>query len=184
MQTPGRVFDHDGCVTGSLHQGSQMLSAKSKGLQCVPVAICSLLRSTQVPPDDWKAYDIDCILQAADNLYACIGKLGTLVPSDTPNYIVLNGVNYKLNELKSHIGSFSHANEESKFITFDMLGSVLPSYRHMLCIGDNTVSVMHMDGGRYFICDSHSRSIEGYPVPNGTAVLLSFNPFEIVYNYV
>ena len=42
MQTPGRVFDNDGCVTGSLHQGSQMFSAKNSGLQCVPVAICIL----------------------------------------------------------------------------------------------------------------------------------------------
>ena len=143
------------------------------------------IKSTQVPPDDWKAYDLDCILQTGDNLYACMGKLGTLLPSDIPNYIALNGINYKLNDLKSHIGSFSHTNEEFNLKTFDMLGSVLLSYRHMLlCIGDNTVSVMHMDGGGYFICDSHSRSIEGYPVPNGTAVLLSFNSFKILCNYV
>ena len=100
-----------------------MFSAKKRGLQCVPVAICSLLKSTQVPPDDWKAYNIDCILQAGDNLYACIGKLGTLLPSDVPNYIALNGINYKLNELESHIGSFCHANEEFNLKTFDMLGS-------------------------------------------------------------
>ena len=54
----------------------------------------------------------------------------------------------------------------------------------LLCIGDSTVAILHMDDGKYYIFDSHSRNIEGYPTPNGRAVLLSFNFLKELYNYL
>ena len=54
----------------------------------------------------------------------------------------------------------------------------------LLCIGDSTVTIMHMDDGKYYIFDSHSRNIEGYPTPTGTAVLLSSNFLKELCNYL
>ena len=54
----------------------------------------------------------------------------------------------------------------------------------LLCIGDSTVGIMHRDDGKYYIFDSHSRNIEGYPTPNGRALLLSFNSLKELCNYL
>ena len=53
-----------------------------------------------------------------------------------------------------------------------------------LCIGDSTVSIVHIDDGKHYTFDSHSRNIKGYPTPNGTAVLLTFNFLKELCNYV
>ena len=183
--TSERLFDHDGCIVGSLHQGSQTFSVGSRGLQCVPIAMCSLLKSTEIQPKDWKTSVIDSILQAGDFVYTSTGKSGTLLPSDVPGYICLHGINNKITELKSHIGSFTHGYEQFYSKTFDSLSNLFSCYTHMLlCIGDSTVSIMHMDDGKYHIFDSHSRNIEGYPTPKGRAVLPSFNFLKELCNYV
>ena len=85
--TSERFFDHDGCVVGSLHQGSQNFSVGGRGLQCVPMAICNLLESTEIQPKDWKTSVIDSILQAGVFIYTSIGKSGTLLPTDAPRFI-------------------------------------------------------------------------------------------------
>ena len=183
--TSERFFDHDGCVVGSLHQGSQNFHVGNRGLQCVPMAICSLLKSTEIQPKDWKTSVINSILQAGDFMYTSIGKSGTLLPSDVPRYICLHSINHKITELKSHIGSFTHSFEEFNIKTFDSLSNLFSCYTHMLlCIGDITVGIMHMDDGKYYIFDSHSRNIEGYPTPNSRAVLLSFNFLKELCNYL
>ena len=92
--TSERFFDHDRCVVGSLHQGSQNFSVGSRGLQCVPKAICSLLKSTEIQPKDWKTSVIDSILQAGDFIHTSIGKSGTLLPTGVPRYICLHSINH------------------------------------------------------------------------------------------
>ena len=104
IQDDFRVFLYGGCLVGSLHQGSQNFSAGSRGLQCVPMAICSLLKSTEIHPKDWKISAIDSILHAGDFIYTSIGKSDTLLPSNGPRYIHLHNINNKISELKSHIG--------------------------------------------------------------------------------
>ena len=181
--TSERFFDHDGCVVGSLHQGSQNFSVGSRGLQCVPMAICSLLKSTEIQPKYWRTSVIDSILQAGNFIYTSIGKSGTLLPTDVPRYIHLHSINN--NWIKISHRSFTHGCEEFNIKTFDSLSNLFTYYTHMLlCIGDSTVAIMHMDHGKYYIFDSHSRYIEGYPTPNGRAVLLSFNFLKELYNYL
>ena len=126
--TSERFFDHDGCVVGSLHKGSQNFSVGSRGLQCVPMAMCSLLKSTEIQPKDWKTFLIDSILQVGDFIYISIGKSGTLLPADVPRYIHLHSINNKITELKSHIGSFTHGCEEFNIKTFDSLSNLFSCY--------------------------------------------------------
>ena len=126
--TSERLFDHDVCVIGSVHQGSQTFSEGSRGLQCVPIAMCSLLKSTEIQPKNWKTSVIDCILQAGDFIYTSIGKSGTLLPSDVPRYIRKN----KTTELKSNIGSFTHGQEQFNIKTFDSLSNLISCHTHVL----------------------------------------------------
>ena len=141
-----RLFDHDGCVIVSVHQGSQTFSVGSRGQQCVPIAMYSLLKSTEIQPKNWKTSVIDSILQAGDFIYTSIGKSGTFLPSDVPRYICLHGINNQISELKSDIGSFTHGQEQFNIKTFESLSNLFSCYTHMLlCIGDSTVSIMHMD---------------------------------------
>ena len=41
-----------------------------------------------------------------------------------------------------------------------------------------------MADNNYYIYDSHSRNIAGYPVPNGTAVLLTFNSLQRLNKFI
>ena len=69
MERVPRVFLHDGCVVGLVHQGSQIFTGAGSGLQCVANAICSLLKSTQKSPDTWITSDMDDILQLGHTSY-------------------------------------------------------------------------------------------------------------------
>ena len=88
--TVNRTFLHEGCVVGSVHQGSHIFNWLGRGLQCGPNALCSLLKSTQKLPNTWTTSDIDEVLHRGNMLYTQIGKLGKLLlPSDIPKYILL-----------------------------------------------------------------------------------------------
>ena len=51
------------------------------------------------------------------------------------------------------MGSFIHGCEEFSIKTFDSLSNLFSCYTHVvLCIGDNTVAIMHVDDGKYYIC--------------------------------
>ena len=94
--------------------------------------MCSLLKSTEIQPKDWKTSEIDSILQAGDFVYTSIGKSGTLLPGDVPRYIHLHGINNKITELKSHTGSFTHGHEQFNIKTFDSLSNLFSCYTHVI----------------------------------------------------
>ena len=77
-------------------------------------------------------------------LYTQIGKIGKLLlPSDIPKYITVDGVNYKVHEKLSHIGSFTVVNEEFDMESIDMMNDILTEFSHfLLCIGESTISVI------------------------------------------
>ena len=88
-----RTFLHDGCVVESVHQGSHIFNGPGRGLQCVPNALYSLLKSTQKFPNTWTTSVIDEALHRGNMLCTDwkIGKL--LLPSNIPKYITVDGVN-------------------------------------------------------------------------------------------
>ena len=101
--TVNRTFLHDGYFEGSVHQESHIFNATGRGFQCVPNALCSLLKSTQKFPNTWTTSDFDEVLYRGNMLYKQIGKIGKLLlPSDIPKCITVDGVNYKVHERLSH----------------------------------------------------------------------------------
>ena len=180
-----RVFLHDGCVIGSLHQGSHIFTGPGRGLQCVANTLCSLINSTQQPPDTWTTSDIDNILHTEDVLYTQIGKLARLLPSDIPPYICVHSVNYKISEKQSYIGSFTQVKEEFHIKTLESLEDILKQQTHFLtCIGDSAISIIHMPNSKYYIGDLHSRNISGFPVPDGTTVILTYHSLQVMNHYM
>ena len=113
-------------------------------------------------------------------LYTQIGKIGKLLlPSDIPKYITVDAVNYEVHERLSHIGSFTVVNEEFAMKSIDMMNDILTEFSHfLLCIGDTPISVIHTEVNTYYIYDSHSRDIAGFPVSDGTAILLTFGSLK------
>ena len=164
VHTVNRTFLHNECVVGSVHQGSQ-----SRGLQCVPNALCDLLKSTQKFPNTWTTSDIDEESHRGNMLYTQIGKIGKLLlPSDMPKQITVDEVIYKVHERQSHIGSFTVVNEEFDMKSIDMMNYILTEFSHFLsCIGDSAISVIHTEVNTYYVYDSHSRDIDGFPVSDG-----------------
>ena len=131
--TVNRTFLHEGCVVGSVHQGSHIFNGPSRGFQCVPNALCSLLKSTQKLPNTWTTSDIDEVLHRGNMLYTQIGKIGKLsLPSDIPKYITVDAVNYEVHERLSHIGSFTGVNEEFAMKSIDMMNDILTEFPQFL----------------------------------------------------
>ena len=93
MERVPRVLLHDGCVVGSVHQGSQIFIWAGSGLQCVANAICSLLKSTQKSPHTWITSDIIDILQLGHVLYTQIGKAGQTITTKCCSTIHVCGWN-------------------------------------------------------------------------------------------
>ena len=171
---------------GSVHQGSHIFNGPGRGLQCVPNALCSLLKSTQKLCNTWTTSDIDEVLHRGNMLYTQIGKIGKLLlPSDIPKYITVDAVNYEVHERLSHIGSFTVVNEEFAMKSIDMMNDILTEFSHfLLCIGDSAISVIHTEVSTYYIYHSHSRDIAGFPVSDGTAIFLTFDSLKGMNNYI
>ena len=133
---------------------------------------CSILRSTQKTPEMWTTEDIDNILHNGDMLYKHIGKAGRLLPSDLPKCTVIDGVKYHLSEIQSYLGSFTSQREEFRVHTLDVLREAVVAHNmFVLCIGDSAISITQTTDMKYYIFDSHSRNIAGFPTPNGTAAV-------------
>ena len=138
---------HDGCVVGSVHQGSQIFSGPGRGPQCVPSALCSLLKRTQKFPNTWTTSDIDEVLHRGNMLYTQIGKkVNYYYQVICQKYITVDGVKYKVHEGQSHIGSFTVVNEEFDMKSIDMMKGILTEFSHfLLCIRDSAISVIHTE---------------------------------------
>ena len=137
------------------------------------------MKSTQKSPDTWITSDINDILQLGHILYTHIGKVcKLLLPSDIPQYMSVDGMNYKAFEETSHIGSFRCTRHGFNMKTFEMLGDVLIVHKYFLmCIGSSAISVIHLNE-TYYICDPYGRNMTGFPDHYRTAVLLTFKSLK------
>ena len=117
-------------------------------------------------------------------LYQYIGKLGRLLPSDIPQYITVDEMNYGLVELKSYIGSFTSAQKDFNITTIDMLRDVFNEFGDfLLCIGESASAILR-HGRTYYMYDPHSRNSDGFPDANGASILLTFNSFNKLSKYL
>ena len=137
-------------------------------------------------PNTWTTSDIDEVLHRGNVLHTQIGKIvKLLLPSDIPKYITVDGVNFKVHERLSHIGSFTVVNEKFDMKSIDMMNDILTDSLHfLLCIGDSAVSVIHAEVNTYDLYGSHSRDNAGFPVSDGTAILLTFDSLKVMNNYI
>ena len=175
---------HDGCTSSSIHQVSQVFDGPGRGLQCVANAVCAILHGLKIFPASWISSDIDEILHKGHILYQYIGKLGRLLPSDIPGYISVDEMNYGLVEVQSYISSFMSGQKDFNIMTIDMLRDVFNEFGNfLLCIGYASAILRH--GCTYYMYDPHSsRNSHGFPDANGASILLTFNSFNKLSNYL
>ena len=148
-------------------------------------ATCASIKSVKQCPSIWGTGELNEVLQTGNTLCETIGKQGFLLPSDIPMYLNIHGTNYNTVERKSHIGSFLGAQEEFRLVTINMLNHIFMKYKHfLLCVQDSTVAVIHACSDFYYLFDPHSRSSAGFPVSNGSTVLLSFMLLTNLQTYV
>ena len=66
-----------------------------------------------------------------------------------------------------------------------MMNDILTESSHfLLCIGDSPICVIHTEVNTYYVYDSHSRNIAGFPVSDGTVILLKLDSFKGMNNYI
>ena len=175
---------HDGCTSGSIHQASQVFDGPGRGLQCVVSAVCAILHGLKIFPASWKSSDIDEILHKGYILYQYIGKLGRLLPSDIPGYISVDEMNYGLVEVQSYIGSFTSGQKDFNIMTIDTLRDVFNEFGDFLLYIGESASAILRHGCTSYMYDPHSRNSHGFPDANGASILLTFNSFNKLSNYL
>ena len=142
------------------------------------------LYGLKIFPASWKSSDIDEILHKGYILYQYIGKLGRLLPSDIPGYISVDEMNYGLVEVQSYIGSLTSGQKDFNIMTIDMLRDVFNEFGNfLLCIGESASAILR-HGCIYYMYDPHSRNSHGFPYANGASILLTFNSFSKLSNYL
>ena len=177
-------FQHDSCLQATFDQASGLFGQNS-GLQCLTNPTCALIESVKQCSSVSGTGELNEVLQTGNTLYETIGKQGLLLPSDIPKYLNIHGTNYNIVERMSHIGSFLGAQEEFRLVTINMLNHIFIKYKYfLLCVQDSTAAVVHACNGLYYLFDPHSRNSAGFPVSNGSPVMLSFMVLTNLQTYV
>ena len=93
-------------------------------------------------------------------------------------------MNYGLVEMQSYIGSFTSGQKDFNIMTIDMLRNVFNEFGDfLLCIGESASAILR-HGCTYYMYDPHSRNSHGFPDANGASILLTFNSFNKLSNYL
>lgn len=99
-----------------------------------------------------------------------------LLPSELPNNITCFDVQFNVSSLETYTGTVA-SNQPFDYLL--LLNEALPRalvYNYaILCFGGFGVGLIQSSiNGTVFLFDSHSRDRDGFPLENGTSVLLSF----------
>ena len=180
--------DIEKCVFGSLHQGSETFSERSRGRQCVSNAVVSILYKyvNEREIKEWSSEDIDFILRCGDEVYQCVRQYCThtyLQPKDLPSYFC-----FEKKLLRCSVSSTFSGNLCESFVQigpFLSLESAMASCFYgiteagiFICRGA-AVSILYSDP--YFhVFDPHARDSSGKPNSDGNAVIFTVNTFSCV----
>ena len=168
-------------VQGSFHQGDPKFGYTA-GVQCACNSLFAICWSIVKRVTVWSTYDLDYILENGDSMYKSLNTDKILSLDDLPPNVTVEGYVMQVIKLEN----------ESEWINvtarFDMLERSYKKIRNtgsgiIFFISGYTFALIWSKSG-FFLCDSHSRSKNGYIVPDGTSILLKFKSLCDVQNYI
>ncbi len=195
-------------VHGCCHQGDPVLFGAHAGLQCTAIGLVVLVMSMVTPLAQWGGDELLISMFHGSDLYENIiqnryGGTGIhLMVQDLPERYHLNDSVYDVEYYSDMLSGVllsagskrDEFNNEISMNLHDALTRGSHVSRHMLltvggAFSGTTVAIIlesnqeHSEE-RVFIVDSHARNSDGRPHSNGTAVIMTFNRFEAVVQYL
>ncbi len=186
VKLDGRVI-----AQGSFHQGNRRFGDNS-GKQCVANCLASMMYSKKKNVRNWKCSDMDSILITGNELYGFLQDSTTI----NNNYLLIQELPTELDVFDAHYsmkyhepvsGTFNETARHLEEFNMKSLKAALEQdaqkyYACFISFNGNTFSVIAQDG-MYFVFDSHSRSIHGCMVQDGTSVVMRARSWQEVYRY-
>ena len=155
-------------ITAFHHQGERAVFRNVAGNQCTAIALAFLVLSLLSHVEKWLHVELDHALVQGTYLYQNI--IQTYFSSAQFH------LTYHLDELFGILSQNNNAHNDNYSVNISTAITVARtmSPRLILTIGQTTIAIVTTSHSIY-VLDSHSRNTNGRPVPNGTAVALSFN---------
>ena len=100
------THDVDTVLLVPTHQGSELFSLHSRGLQSMPNSLYALLYHYRKTMTAWTSTDVDIVLYNGDVLYQQMGKKGLLFPSHLPRDVMIFNSTFKVIENYHTLVSF------------------------------------------------------------------------------
>ncbi|CAB4020200.1 ATP-dependent DNA helicase PIF1 [Paramuricea clavata] len=173
-------------VSGGFHQADERFTDESRGKQCAFITLSALLTAQNTPVSEWNSATIDNVLLQGDEMYLnaldncqipreqflLVDHLPKIVsnhfltdkPSNIPFECETKPPYHTINS--ALLNTFINAN-----YAILILEGYMTYYKTLIKHSDSLIK--HSDS--FYLFDSHARDTNGFPDPNGTAVVMKFN---------
>jgi len=185
------MFSITKVVQGSFNQ-SHPKFGETAGIQCACNSLFSICWSKIRQVNRWNKYDLDHVLNNGDGIYKFLlygpgplDKIRFLDVDDLPREIILQHRQIGLTFLELKDGELSFDINNTSLVTLFYSTNVTGD-GFLLIFSDVVLAITYNNDTQnsYFLFDSHSRSQQGLPVPDGTSVLMKFSRLCEIENYL
>ncbi|XP_070571122.1 uncharacterized protein [Ptychodera flava] len=182
-------------IQASIHQGSPVFHASSRGKQCTCNALVYLCVSQD--KHSLTSEDLNCILHNGDSLYReTVSYLqasnkfysGILKFDELPNVMHMKSLQYNVERRKQYFGLLNHFTAvdvpdclQFKYAVPETFNS---SNTLLLMTGGYCMALSKHHSGKYCIFDSHSRNSNGLQHIDGSSILMFFDTQHALINYL
>ena len=168
-------------VQATHHQGDSRYGA-SAGIQCSCMSLMAVCWNMFKSVARWDRYDLDRILQSGDQLFKSLNMFRVLGVDDLPARVSIYDSAVDIVFLENKTGEIT-LNVYLISMT-DILSTCSNHGKGALLIISGYVLGIIWGRNCFYLFDSHSKDGEGNVSQNGTAVLLKFDTFSNLEEYI
>ena len=178
---PGPTFKILKVTQGSFHQGNPKFG-HTAGIQCACNSLYALCWSAIKRVSVWTTSDLDYVLENGDILFKGLNTDMALNVDELPGNVHIEGCSLNVILLENETGVLN-TTDQINFLKISFQMKTNTGTGAIFFINGYTFALIWNKSG-IFLCDSHSRSEEGFITADGTSVLLKFKTLNEVQNYI
>ena len=178
---PGPTFEILKVTQGSFHQGNPKFG-HTAGIQCACNSLYALCWSAIKRVAVWTTSDLDYVLENGDILFKGLNTDMALNVDELPGNVHIEGCSLNVILLENETGVLN-TTDQMNFLKISFQMKTNTGTGAIFFINGYTFALIWNKSG-IFLCDSHSRSKEGFITADGTSVLLKFKTLNEVQNYI
>ena len=177
---PGPYFISN--IQGTLHQGNAKFG-ESAGKQCACIALYSACFSTLKNVSRWTPNNLDSLVEQGDSLFKKLGKNRFLEPTDLPEHVRISDIIVNAEKVFFEQNILECTNHCETVFCSLLSHHFYQSNGALLWLGEITVALLKLRG-KIALFDSHSKNFEGRISDAGFSVLLSFDTYCKLFQYI